>query len=81
MNCEVSIKEVSTIPSLFSGPPRLPPQPVLKPGPNSLLTQQLQSLGRRSGENGAVLTPIQQQSSAPATRTPGSALTRSLTGS
>lgn len=61
------------MPSLFSGPPRLPKQPVLRPPENSALTQQLKALQRQSGTNAAVLTPTQ--------RTGGSSLTRQLTGS
>ena len=62
------------MPSLFSGPPRLPPQPKLQPPQNSLLTQQLKSISQRQGANAAVLTPTARAGG-------GTSLTRGLTGS
>lgn len=62
------------MPSLFSGPPRLPPAPKLAPPQNSLLTQQLRAISRRTGDNAAVLTPTQRTGG-------GTSLTRGLTGS
>lgn len=60
------------MPAMFSGPPKLPKQPLMAPPENTALTAQLKAMQRRAGSNAATL---QQNNSARS-----SVLTHQLTG-
>jgi hypothetical protein len=54
--------------AIFSGPPKLPKPPVMKPPQNTALDAEMQALARRQGSQAAMLTgPGGSRAGTPAT--------------
>jgi hypothetical protein len=63
--------------TLFSGPPKPPPLPVMKPVQNTALTASIQAANRRMGAAGTMFGPQTQNTNARAGTTSGA---NTLTG-